>query len=228
MAEEDPIRELPDTAPVFPLPDTVFFPRTVLPLHIFEPRYREMAERAIEGDGFIAMALIRGNSAWLGAPTYHPVGCLGRITKSRKTEDGRYYLHLVGLRKVTFGEEIADGKPFRTARIAPIEERIPGDAEPQSHEDLVHLLGACAVLFQEVSEQDFPMVSIKEGLPYEAVVNSVCFHIGLPAEVKQSLLEEDDVRARCVRLTELVNRYLQKIVLSRDTDEGATDDDPVN
>ncbi len=224
MEEHDPA-VLPETAPVFPLPDTVFFPRTVLPLHIFEPRYRAMIARALEGDGFVAMALMRHGA---GNPSYHPVGCLGRISNLRKTDDGRYHLQLVGLHKVAFEGELADDNPFRTARIAPIPERIPGDAEPESHQDLVQLLGACAVLFQEVSHQEFPMVSIKEGLPYEAVVNSICFHIGLPAEVKQSLLEEDDLRLRCHRLTRLVNEYLEKIVRSRDSESGDEDEQKVN
>jgi hypothetical protein len=225
MSQEREGSGLPPTAPVFPLPDTVFFPRTVLPLHIFEPRYREMIARAIEGDGLVAMALMRPGA---GAGSYHTVGCLGRISQSRKTDDGRYYLQLVGVRKVALGGELADGNPFRTARIAAIPESVPCDAEPESHQDLVQLLGACAVLFQEASQQEFPMVSIREGLPYEAVVNSICFHIGLPAEVKQSLLEEDDLRLRCRRLTALVNEYIEKIVSSRDPEPGEEGDSPVN
>jgi Lon protease-like protein len=224
MADQDDTHELPGTAPVFPLPDTVFFPRTVLPLHIFEPRYREMIARTLEGNGYIAMALRRSGDGETG---YYPVGCLGRIAKSRKTDDGRYYLQLVGLRKVSFGE-VVGAEPFVTARIAPIDEMIPADTAPGSHDDLVKLLGACTILFQEVSEKQFPMVSIKEGLPYEAVVNSICFHLGLPTDVKQSLLEEDDLRNRCHQLTELVNRYLHKIVFSRDDEAGSNDEGLVN
>lgn len=227
MKHDDEVTvELPETVPVFPLPNTVLFPRTVLPLHIFEPRYREMTERALEGDGYIAMALRRVGGEEAG---YHDVGCLGRISQSRRTEDGRYYVHLVGLQKVAFGDLVTDENSWLTAHIAPIDEEIPDDTEPGSHDDLVKLLGVCTVLFQEVSDRSFPMVSIKEGLPYEAVVNSICFHIGLPVEVKQSLLEEDDLRDRCRRLTEFVNTYLQKIVLSRDADpEDDEDQELVN
>ena len=85
---------LPEMAPVFPLPNTVLFPRTVLPLHIFEPRYREMTADALRAGGYIAMALLRGGEE----SGYHPVGCLGRISQSKMTDDGRYYLQLVGLR----------------------------------------------------------------------------------------------------------------------------------
>lgn len=222
--DEAPLR-LPETVPVFPLPNTVLFPKTVLPLHIFEPRYREMAARVLEGDGFIAMALLKSGGEEAG---YHEIGCLGKISQSRRTQDGRYYVQLVGLQKVAFGEILADGNTYISAHIAPIDESIPGDSEPESHEDLVKLLGLCTILFQEVSDQEFPMVSIKKGLPYEAVVNSICFHIGLPVEVKQRLLEEDDLRSRCRMLTDLVNRYLEKIVRSRDHESGDEDDELVN
>lgn len=216
---------IPESAPVFPLPNTVLFPKTVLPLHIFEPRYREMTTRALEGDGFIAMALLKGGGEEAG---YHEIGCLGKISQSRRTQDGRFYLQLVGLQKVAFGEVLVDDNAYISARIAPIDESIPGDSEPESHEDLVKLLGSCTILFQEVSDRDFPMVSIKKGLPYEAVVNSICFHIGLPVEVKQKLLEEDDVRSRCRMLTDLVNRYLEKIVGSRDAETGDGGEELVN
>lgn len=210
---------------MFPLPNTVLFPRTVLPLHIFEPRYREMTARALATDGYIAMALRRGESE---AEGYHPIGCLGRISESKKLDDGRYILQLVGLRKIAFGDELPDGRAYLSARILPIDERVPPDDDEDSHEDLVRLLGACTVLFQEVSDREFPLVSIQRGLPYEAVVNSICFHIGLPVEVKQSLLEEDDLRARCRKLTDQVNEYLQKIVLSRGMEPGEGEDEVVN
>jgi Lon protease-like protein len=217
--------EIPDSVPVFPLPDVVLFPRTVLPLHIFEPRYREMVAAALEGDGCIAMALLRPGweADYQGSPAYHDVGCVGRITEAARTEDGRYYLKLVGHRKVVFGELVGDG-PYRTARLRAVEEAVPDDQDPESREELVRLLGVCAVLAQELSEKSFPLVTVDQGLPYEPVVNSVCFHVGIPAEVKQSLLEEDDVRARCRRLTELLEAHLHKVVLARD--DGSPDEEP--
>jgi Lon protease-like protein len=207
---------IPETVPVFPLPDVVFFPQTVLPLHIFEPRYREMVERASGAEGCVVMTLLRPGweSEYEGNPAYHEVGCVGRIRDLRRTEDGRFYLKLIGLRKVALGELVGD-RPYRTARIRLIRESVPPEPSPGNREDLLRLLGACTALVQELSEKPFPMVTVKEGLPYEAVVNSVCLHVGLAPPIKQSLLEVDDVRERCLRLTDLMETHLQKVLLSR-------------
>jgi len=217
--------DLPAEAPVFPLPDLVFFPQTVLPLHIFEQRYREMTARAIATDGYIAMTLLRSEDspAPTGERPYHPVGCLGKIASASMTEDGRYYLKLVGLRKVALGEVVKE-KPYLRARIHPIAETSPLDEDDQSHEDLVRLLGTCGVLFQELSDSAFPLVSVKEGLPYETVVNSICFHLGLPSTMKQSLLEENDLRARCHKLTRFVEEHLSDVLSEREDDDAAGND----
>jgi len=220
---------LPDSAPVFPLPNQVLFPHTVLPLHVFEERYRRMTAQALEADGHITMTLLRSGAGERteGSPGYHGVGCLGRISEARKTEDGRYYISLVGLRKVALGELIGK-EPFLTARIHPIEESAPAEGEEGSHEELVRLLGTCTILFQELSDTTFPLVSIREGLPYETVVNSICFHLQLPAEVKQSLLEENDVRERCRNVTRFVEEHLQRFLLAGEEDSGGADADRVH
>ncbi len=213
--------EVPETAPVFPLPNVVLFPRTVLPLHIFEERYKAMAADAVRGDGCIAMALLLPGweRDYDGNPAYHPVGCLGRMTDVVKTEDGRYGLELIGVRKVSLGDIVSD-HPYRTARIRSIEETMPGDLDPTNRDELVRLIGACAVLVHELSEKSFSMAAVKEGLPYEAVVNSICFHAGLPPALRQSLLEVDDVRQRCLKLTDMMETKLQQLVLSREAQPG--------
>ena len=94
----DQLATFAGTAPLFPLPDVVHFPHLLLPLHIFEPRYREMVADAIEGDRLLAMALLKpGSTTTAGSPPIHNTVCLGRITANQQTEDGRYYLVLQGL-----------------------------------------------------------------------------------------------------------------------------------
>ncbi|MBI3450345.1 MAG: LON peptidase substrate-binding domain-containing protein [Acidobacteria bacterium] len=206
----------PQTAPVFPLPTVVLFPSTILPLHIFEPRYRAMIADAERGDGCIAMSLLKAGweRDYEGNPDYCEVGCLGRITSLQRTEDGRYHLKLVGLRKVALGD-LVGSSPYRTARIQPIAETIPDNSTGAGREDLVRLFGACTVLVQEMAGESTPMVTLGEHLPYETVVNSVCAHVGLPPEVKQLLLEIDEIRERCLKLTTFLEAHLQKVVLSR-------------
>src|SRR4029453_2152934 len=82
---------LPPTIPIFPLPNVVLFPSVFLPLHIFEPRYREMVGEALAGDRIIGMALLRPGweGDYEGRPPIYPVGCAGFITFSEQHSDGR-------------------------------------------------------------------------------------------------------------------------------------------
>ncbi len=90
---------LPSTIPLFPLPNVVLFPHVTLPLHIFEPRYREMVSTALEGDRMIGMVLLRPGweGDYEGRPPIYEVGCTGLITHAERTTDGRYNHVLRGL-----------------------------------------------------------------------------------------------------------------------------------
>ena len=83
---------LPPSIPLFPLPNVVLFPTVSLPLHIFEPRYRDMVADALDGDRIIGMALLRPGweANYEGRPPIYPVGCAGLITHSERLPDGRY------------------------------------------------------------------------------------------------------------------------------------------
>ena len=98
---------LPPTIPLFPLPNVVLFPNVCLPLHIFEPRYREMVADALDGDRIIGMVLLRPGweGEYEGRPPIYDVGCAGLITHAERTDDGRYNLVLRGLQKFKVQEE---------------------------------------------------------------------------------------------------------------------------
>jgi Lon protease-like protein len=114
--------------PLFPLPTTVLFPNVFLPLHIFEPRYKQMVAEALEGDRIIGMVLLRpGHEAdYEGRPPIYPIGCSGLITQDEKLEDGRYNVVLRGIEKFSIQSEepAAVGRLYRTAVIAPIHESV--------------------------------------------------------------------------------------------------------
>ena len=88
-----------DLLPLFPLPTVVLFPNIFLPLHVFEPRYREMVADALAGDRMIGMVLLRPGweHEYEGAPPVYPVGCSGVITHFERLSDGRYNIVLRGL-----------------------------------------------------------------------------------------------------------------------------------
>lgn len=110
---------VPELVPVFPLPEVVLFPRQVLPLHIFEPRYRAMVTDALAGGKSIAVALLKSDYEpdyfTLHAPIHEFVG-VGRIVASEELDEGKYNILLRGEVRARIVEEYA-GHPYRLARI---------------------------------------------------------------------------------------------------------------
>ena len=96
-----------DLLPLFPLPNVVLFPNVFLPLHIFEPRYREMVADALAGDRMIGMVLLRPGweHDYDGRPPVYPIGCSGVITHVERLPDGRYNIVLRGLERFRILEE---------------------------------------------------------------------------------------------------------------------------
>ncbi|MCO4769791.1 MAG: LON peptidase substrate-binding domain-containing protein [Deltaproteobacteria bacterium] len=104
--------------PVFPLPNSVFFPGTLLPLHIFEPRYRAMVSHAMEADQRIAIALLKPGfeTDYYGAPEVHDVVCIGEIIMFSALPDGRSNLVLRGVGRGRVLEELETPHDFRVMR----------------------------------------------------------------------------------------------------------------
>ena len=102
---------LPSEIPLFPLPNVVLFPAALLPLHIFEPRYRAMVEDALEGERLIGMVMLRPGweHEYESAPAVYPVGCAGFITHAERLPDGRYNIILRGVEKF----RLLDERPAR-------------------------------------------------------------------------------------------------------------------
>src|SRR5215470_17206415 len=96
-----------DLLPLFPLPNVVLFPNVFLPLHIFEPRYREMVADALTSDRLIGMVLLRPGweRDYEGRPPVYPIGCSGVVTHVDRLQDGRYNIVLRGLERFRILEE---------------------------------------------------------------------------------------------------------------------------
>lgn len=123
------VEALPETLPIFPLGGVLVLPRAELPLHIFEPRYRAMTRDALAGGNTIGMIQPVDPRAEGAQPEVYPVGCAGRITGCRKTDDGRYQFTLVGVCRFRVRDElplkegyrriVADYAPFASDLDAP-------------------------------------------------------------------------------------------------------------
>src|ERR1041385_3743319 len=109
--------------PLFPLPSVVLFPRAVLPLHIFEDRYRAMTADALTGDRLLAMALLRPGwgKGYYAKPAIEPVVCVGRIISHEQLPDGKYNFLLEGLVRAVVIKEIKVDVPYRLAELRRLE-----------------------------------------------------------------------------------------------------------
>src|SRR5678815_4288930 len=112
-----------DLLPLFPLPNVVLFPNVFLPLHIFEPRYREMVADAIAGDRVIGMALLKPGweDDYEGRPPIFATGCSGVITHFERLPDGRYNIILRGVERFRILEE-EESRSYRRAIVEPLTE----------------------------------------------------------------------------------------------------------
>src|SRR5215831_19150370 len=116
-----------DLLPIFPLPNVVLFPNVFLPLHIFEPRYREMTAEALAADRLIGMVLLRPGweREYEGRPAVYPIGCSGVITHVERLSDGRYNIVLRGLERFRILEE-DNGRAYRRAIVEPLADAALG------------------------------------------------------------------------------------------------------
>lgn len=120
--------EQQERLPLFPLPGAVFFPHSLLPLHIFEPRYREMTAWCIENESPLAVArILPGHeSEQPGDPPVVPVCGAGRLLYHEELPDGRYILFLQGIGRVRIEAENPRAAAFRTARVQLLDDFYPG------------------------------------------------------------------------------------------------------
>ena len=106
---------LPDEIPVFPLSNFIIFPKTTVPLNIFEPRYIEMIDDAMRGNRIIGMIQPKKNDQ--NIPVLYNIGCAGKITSFNETEDGRYLIILNGISRFKIIEELETEKLYRKCKV---------------------------------------------------------------------------------------------------------------
>jgi Lon protease-like protein len=188
---------LPTVIPIFPLPNAVLFPSVFLPLHIFEPRYRQMVADALGADRLIGMVLLRPGweLEYEGRPAVYPVGCAGLVTHAEPLPDGRYNIVLRGLQKFRILEE-HDDQPYRRARVETIVESGPDD------EALVRVARTRleALLANDAGSD----TTVPSAMPDEELVNALAQYMELEPIEKQALLECDGLLARSRSLVELM------------------------
>lgn len=148
-----------DALPVFPLSGTVLFPNTVLPLHIFEPRYRAMVADALAGDRLIAVVLAKGSTEPGESPDIYNVAGCGRIIHHEELPDGRYNILVQGLARVVLTEEQPLAGLYRRFAARTIDRPNEADLAEAKHE-LAKLQSCVLSLRTLVAERDAPLLEV--------------------------------------------------------------------
>lgn len=197
---------------IFPLDSVSLFPQQVLPLHIFEPRYRQMVEHVLDGSGQFAMAVFQGErwkQEYHGRPPIRPVVCIGHIVQHQKLPDGRYNILVRGVCRARIVKEMQGSaqRLYRLARLEPIglpfgdDERLYG-----LRERLSELLGEGPLTQLVLGKWVMERVQNDE-IPASALLDLTTFALMTDRELKYKLLAEPDAAVRA----DLVETELQKI-----------------
>lgn len=200
-------------APLFPLPEAVLFPGARLPLHIFEPRYRQMVQDAEQGEGLIGLVCLRDRrSRPAGEPgPIHSVACLGQMRNLQRLPDGRFLMQLAGIQRARIREELTVDKPYRVARI----ELMPDIINPLEPEPLAQLYERTLTAFNEMLRKlsDLPgsLLSIQKDVPFGLLLDILAYYLPVDHQIKQRLLEETEVHPRA-RLLLRVLEELREVV----------------
>lgn len=191
--------------PLFPLPNVVHFPNAVLPLHVFEPRYRAMVDDALAGDRFIGMVLLKPGyeNDYEGCPPIHDVACLGKIVEEHRLPDGRFNILLLGAARVRIAREVSQ-IPYRVAEVEIIEEVPFRDEAEESAKRLQLRDVACRFFSRSPGVQEKVNGLFDLPLPLGAAADLLAAVSPIDLAEKQFLLEAADVSARVTRLAALL------------------------
>lgn len=183
--------------PLFPLPGVVLLPGTLLPLHVFEDRYRSLVTDVLQGDRTIGMAMWNPEEEGSGnGPALHAVGGAGEIVESEELEDGRYNILLEArFRFRILGEEDLE-RPYRVARVEEVRSLPFGDPAQQSRA----LSGAVALFSDLAPRLELPPLPA-DALSAERLASEIALRLRYSPQELQAILETDALPARFEVLT---------------------------
>jgi Lon protease-like protein len=211
---EHDLRDFANVCRLFPLPRVVLFPHAVLPIHIFEPRYRQMTEDALADNKLLTIVQWRVPhllkslplpTATGVEPALEEIACLGRILQHERLADGRFNLLLLGRKRVRLGSEIqGHGKLYRIAEAEILEDEVNDlPQEPRAHE----IIRLFRQVFDRQGATDFDLGNLLgSGMPLGPLTDLVAHALGLPPAIKQQLLGERCVDRRAEQIATILRR----------------------
>jgi len=198
--------KFPNIIPVFPLSNFILFPKTSVPLNIFEPRYMTMIDDSMKTNKMIGLIQPKKNNI-NSIHDLYDVGCLGKITNFKDTSDGRYLIDLNGLTRFKIIKEVNDEKAYRTCEVT--FDNYTDDPNIQKQElkfsDLELIFKDLKLLFEKkgyiINWKSLEKQDLNE------TINALAMASPFSLEEKQILLESQNLEIRKDKIAEILNTY---------------------
>ena len=200
------IEDLPNKLPVFPLSNFIIFPKTTVPLNIFEPRYIQMIDDAMKGDRIIGIIQPK-KSGDLKKPNLYDVGCAGKITSFNETEDGRYLIIINGICRFKIISEDKHDKLYRICKVDFTEylDDLNKKDEDINFNDLKFIFNELKTFFKKqgylINLEDLKKNNLDQ------TINALSMASPFSLEEKQILLETKSLKIRKEKLEEILKIY---------------------
>ena len=201
------MNNLPKIIPVFPLSNFIIFPKTTVPLNIFEPRYIDMINDSMKSDKLIGMIQPKKVIDEVTPPILHNIGCLGKITSFKETDDERYVIELKGLIRFTIIKEIKSSKKYREYEVDfnDFNKDLEEKKEQIKFSDLELIFKDLKSLFEKrgfiINWKELEKQSLDE------TINALAMASPFSLEEKQVLLEAENLNIRKNKIAEILSTY---------------------
>jgi len=205
------MKKFPKIIPIFPLSNFIIFPKTSVPLNIFEPRYIDMINDSMKSNKFIGMIQPKNSNNNQSEPILHDIGCLGKITSFKETEDGRYLIELKGLIRFKILQEIKNSKTYREYEIdiKNFNHDLEEKNENLKFSDLEMIFKDLKSLFEArgfiINWKELEKQSLDE------TINALAMASPFTLEEMQVLLEAKNLTARKSRIAEILSTYTHDV-----------------
>ena len=205
------INNLPKIIPVFPINNFIIFPKTTVPLNIFEHRYISMINDSMSSNKLIGMIQPKNTINKQSQPILHHIGCLGKITTFKETEDGRYMIELKGLIRFKILEEIKTLKEYREYEVDfhDFNHDLEGKNEELKFSDLELIFKDLKSLFEKrgfiINWKELEKQSLDE------TINALAMASPFSLEEKQVLLEAKNLSVRKNKISEILSTYTHDV-----------------
>jgi len=202
--------------PLFPLSNAVLFPKTPIPVHVFEKHHQALVRDAMDGDRKLVIALLHKEveDEYAGIESVHEIACLGRIETFEELEDGDYDIMVVGLRRVRIVRETQQF-PYLMVEV----ENVPDINRNECSDALIarhdRISGLFARFVELATDGNGDIGRAMPKMDFELLVNTVATTLNITTEQKQGLLEMDDAFQRCDVLSAILQQQIETLGIIR-------------